>query len=108
MARQPFVKFRKFDVEALVDYGRPYYDNNAKLDGRGDSLLTAKQRRESQCRHDAAIRARRTTPAPAESAACDLDPHPLERKADDRARDRQPPVLLAPLALPLAGSRRPA
>ncbi|MEZ5966308.1 MAG: hypothetical protein R3F56_20905 [Planctomycetota bacterium] len=32
MAERPFLPFAEFDVEGFVDYGRPYYDNNA---GRG-------------------------------------------------------------------------
>ncbi|HLU39019.1 MAG TPA: hypothetical protein VK081_06515 [Planctomycetota bacterium] len=32
MAEQPFVPFAEFDVEALVDYGRPFYDNNMGRD----------------------------------------------------------------------------
>ncbi len=34
LAERPFVPFQRFDVEAFADYGRDYYDNNAKL-GRG-------------------------------------------------------------------------
>ena len=29
---QPFVKFEDFDIEAFVDYGRPFYDNNRRFD----------------------------------------------------------------------------
>ncbi|MEE2886145.1 MAG: hypothetical protein VX951_01825 [Planctomycetota bacterium] len=35
MAKRPFMSFRKFDTETFVDYGRPYYDNNAGIEGTG-------------------------------------------------------------------------
>lgn len=35
MERRPFRKIWKFDTEDFIDYGRPYYDNNAGVDGRG-------------------------------------------------------------------------
>jgi len=34
MAQRPFVKFRDFDVEAFVDYGLSFYDNNLGVDRR--------------------------------------------------------------------------
>jgi hypothetical protein len=38
MAARPFVAYRKFDTEGFIDYGRPYYDNNAGVAGRGVSF----------------------------------------------------------------------
>jgi hypothetical protein len=38
MAEHPFVPFAEFDVAALVDYGRPYYDNNQARGDRGIEL----------------------------------------------------------------------
>ena len=35
MAKRPFVRFSRFDTETYIDYGRPYYDNNAKIEGSG-------------------------------------------------------------------------
>jgi len=40
MSRRPFVKFADFDIESFIDYGRPYYDNNASVDGMGPHLYT--------------------------------------------------------------------
>lgn len=38
MAERPFVPFAEFDVERFVDYGRPYYDNNASRGDKGVDL----------------------------------------------------------------------
>ena len=35
MAARPFVAMSRFDTEAFIDYGRPYYDNNMGVDGVG-------------------------------------------------------------------------
>lgn len=35
MMEQPFVKFRRFDTEEFIDYGRRYYDNNKRVDDSG-------------------------------------------------------------------------
>lgn len=65
MAKRPFVPFARFDVYAFVDYGRRYYDNNKKVDGKGSTLLTprklVKQRKRQvrQKRKAARTRARR-------------------------------------------------
>lgn len=40
MAARPFLAFEDFDMEAFVDYGRPYYDNNSGLD-RGKKFTKA-------------------------------------------------------------------
>lgn len=47
---QPFRKLRDFDMEALVDYGRPFYDNNAGIDkGRTfPRAAAANQKREKE------------------------------------------------------------
>lgn len=40
MAKRPFRAFDDFDVAAFIDYGRPYYDNNAGVDGRGKKFYS--------------------------------------------------------------------
>jgi YHS domain-containing protein len=50
IAKQPFVKFSRFDLEAMIDYGRPYYDNNAKVSGTGVNFGGTKGYLESQKR----------------------------------------------------------
>lgn len=35
MAQRPFESIRRFDVAEFADYGRDYYDNNARVDGTG-------------------------------------------------------------------------
>lgn len=50
MAARPFVPFRQFDTEAFVDYGRPYYDNNVGVTGRGASFDGSTGYMESQKR----------------------------------------------------------
>ncbi len=40
MAARPFVAFKNFDTATFVDYGRPYYDNNAHIDGIGVTFGT--------------------------------------------------------------------
>ena len=40
MLARPFVPFRKFDTETFIDYGRPYYDNNMRIDGVGVTFGT--------------------------------------------------------------------
>ena len=50
MAKRPFVKFSKFDTETYVDYGRPYYDNNARVSGSGVNFGGTKGYLESQKR----------------------------------------------------------
>lgn len=35
MAARPLRHFNRFDVADFVDYGRPYYDNNARVEGAG-------------------------------------------------------------------------
>ena len=35
MAKRPFVRFSRFDTAVFADYGRPYYDNNMRVDGAG-------------------------------------------------------------------------
>lgn len=42
MMARPFVKFAAFDMDAFVDYGRAYYDNNAGFD-KGRSFPRAMQ-----------------------------------------------------------------
>ena len=46
MIERPFLRIDKFDTEAFIDYGRPYYDNN----GGGVSLNGTKGYMESQKR----------------------------------------------------------
>jgi hypothetical protein len=56
MAQRPFVKFEDFDIAVFADYGRILYDNNRKVDGRGQVFMTprkvakAKQREERRKR----------------------------------------------------------
>lgn len=48
MAARPFRKLADFEMEAFVDYGRPFYDNNAGLDRGKDfaAAAAANQKRE--------------------------------------------------------------
>ena len=50
MAKRPFVRFSKFDTAVFADYGRPYYDNNAKIAGAGVNFNGSKGYLESQKR----------------------------------------------------------
>ncbi len=43
MAQRPFVKFEDFDVAVFADYGRILYDNNRKVDGRGEVFMTPRK-----------------------------------------------------------------
>lgn len=43
MAERPFVAFDEFDIAAFADYGRVYYDNNKKVDGKGITFMTARK-----------------------------------------------------------------
>ncbi len=52
MATRPFKKIGSFDTEAFIDYGRPYYDNNAGVSGMGANFGT-KGYMESQKRMEA-------------------------------------------------------
>lgn len=61
MVARPFVRFADFDVESFVDYGRPYYDNNAWVD-KGKSFPAAERvnkKRETEQREVAARAARK-------------------------------------------------
>lgn len=40
MAKRPFKKMATFDTETFIDYGRPYYDNNAGIGGVGANFGT--------------------------------------------------------------------
>jgi len=40
MAQRPFKKISNFDTEIFIDYGRPYYDNNAGVSGMGANFGT--------------------------------------------------------------------
>ncbi len=42
MAARPFAQFTAFDMESFVDYGRPFYDNNAWFD-KGREFKAAEQ-----------------------------------------------------------------
>jgi YHS domain-containing protein len=50
MAKRPFVRFSRFDTAVFADYGRPYYDNNAKIEGAGVNFSGSKGYLESQKR----------------------------------------------------------
>jgi hypothetical protein len=52
MAARPFRKLAEFDMETFVDYGRPYYDNNAGLD-KGRSFPSAARSNEKREREKA-------------------------------------------------------
>ncbi len=43
MARRPFVKYSKFDVNRFADYGTPFYDNNLRVDGRGKTFAPTRR-----------------------------------------------------------------
>ena len=43
MAQRPFVKFEDFDVAVFADYGRILYDNNRRVDGRGEVFMTPRK-----------------------------------------------------------------
>ena len=43
MAKRPFVKFEDFDTAVFADYGRTFYDNNKKVDGRGEVFMTPRR-----------------------------------------------------------------
>ena len=64
MAKRPFLSFRKFDTENFVDYGRPYYDNNAAVEGTGVAFggkgYMATQQRMAQRRKDRAAKKAKT------------------------------------------------
>lgn len=50
MAERPFQQLAAFDMESFVDYGRPFYDNNAGLDkGRNfPKAVAANKKREKE------------------------------------------------------------
>ena len=52
MAQRPFVPFREFDVEAFIDYGKMYYDLNARVDGKGKDFPGQKSRQKRQALRD--------------------------------------------------------
>ena len=72
MAARPFVKFEDFDVAAFADYGRDFYDNNARVERPGRVFARARatrakhQRQEQRQAERAAKLAavRRRAPAP--------------------------------------------
>ena len=43
MSVRPFVALEDFDVAEFANYGRTYYDNNKKVDGKGSTLMTPKR-----------------------------------------------------------------
>jgi hypothetical protein len=47
MMSRPFQKLAQFDFESFVDYGRPYYDNNAGMD-KGKSFPAAQHANEQR------------------------------------------------------------
>lgn len=54
LAQRPFVKFTDFDIAEFADYGRILYDNNRKVDGRGEVFMTPRKvekAREREERH---------------------------------------------------------
>lgn len=79
MAQRPFVSFQKFDTDAFIDYGRPYYDNNMGVDGFGVQFGTdgymASQRRMAERRKEREERKARQADAPKP----DADSGPRER-----------------------------
>jgi hypothetical protein len=52
MMSRPFLKLAQFDFETFVDYGRPYYDNNAGMD-KGKSFPAAQHANEQRERDKA-------------------------------------------------------
>lgn len=56
MAERPFQPLATFDMESFVDYGRPFYDNNAGLDkGRNfPKAIVANKKREKEQAKDRA------------------------------------------------------
>lgn len=49
MAQRPFLAFDDFDIEEFVDYGRPYYDNNARHDD-GKTFRAAERNQKKRMR----------------------------------------------------------
>lgn len=43
MSVRPFLPLESFDVAEFANYGRTYYDNNKKVDGKGSTLMTPKR-----------------------------------------------------------------
>lgn len=43
MAARPFVPFARFDTARFADYGRIYYDNNRRVDGKGITFMTPRR-----------------------------------------------------------------
>lgn len=66
MAKRPLRHFARFDIEDFVDYGRPYYDNNARVDGVGvnfagsdGAMASQKRMRDRKKAREAAKRAKK-------------------------------------------------
>ncbi|MFY9340859.1 MAG: hypothetical protein WAT39_00125 [Planctomycetota bacterium] len=59
---RPFQKLAAFGMEAFVDYGRPYYDNNAGLD-KGKNFPRAEQSNKKRDRQQQKERAAPAAPA---------------------------------------------
>lgn len=52
MATRPFLKWEDFDIGKFSDYGRPYYDNNKKVDGKGETFLTPGKLKKAKKKQD--------------------------------------------------------
>lgn len=58
MAQRPFVKFADFDIAEFADYGRILYDNNRRVDGRGQVFMTPRKVAKAKAREERRKRGR--------------------------------------------------